>query len=360
MAHQLDESTGSAAFYSLRQSAWHGLGTVVNEPATSDKILEIARLNWEIEKIPLFAGVESIVGVGDAGDLLTGKEYTPVASHVMTRRSDTGAMFGVVGANWTPIQNRELFTWVNALGAWGEMTVETCGALNDGCTVWVLVKMDALRWGLDAVDQVQPYLLLANGHDGKRSLTISPTTTRVVCANTLRMADTEMRGNEAVANGSLSAGWRLIHSADVKSRMEDAREVLIETTAAWKATQVEMEKLAAKGFDESLLESIVAKVWKGEVEEEDEGEKGKPGKVAVERLDKIRGLLHAPTNTTPSAKGTLWGGLNAITEFLDHDNAIRVPEGKDEGELRFASTQFGRADTLKARAWKSFRDLAVA
>ena len=121
--------------------------------------------------------------------------------------------------------------------------------------------------------------------------------------------------------------------------------------------QEEMETLAMTAFDAAMLDDIVAKVWKG-VDEEEQGKRA--ATIAPERTDKIRSLLSSPTNTTTAAKGTAWGALNAITEFLDHVNPVRATGGKDPQEARFASTQFGRADVLKGRAWKAVQELVAA
>lgn len=348
MAHMIDTTTGSAAFYSLRQPAWHGLGTVVNEPASTPNILNLARMDWTVEKVPLMAQVPGEMGIDANGELVQEQGFAAVQTHRAVRRTDTGAILGVVGADWTPVQNEELFAWMDALGAWGELTVETAGALDNGRTVWALARMDALKWEMDSADTIRPYLLLSNGHAGQRALTIMPTTVRVVCSNTLRMSDRQTDSRHSKKGDGLAAGWKLHHTADIRNRMEAARDILVRTTEAWKTTTEQFTRLAEASFDAGMLDDIVAKVWKGEDEEIKEAKKNS---AAEERAEKIRFLLSAPTNTTTSAQGSAWGALNAITEYLDHETKVRA-NGKNPQEARFASSQFGRADVLKGRAWK--------
>ncbi|MCB9913270.1 MAG: DUF932 domain-containing protein [Planctomycetes bacterium] len=362
MAHAIDTTTGKAAFVSLRRPAWHGLGTVLEVPASIEDTQKLAGLDWNVERSPIFAKVPEIVGIGPEGDMLQGFAEKAIGSHIATRRSDTGAVLGVVGADWVPVQNVELFDWVRQLSAWGNLTIETAGAMHGGATVWILVRMDDLRWNIDQVDQIKPYLLISNGHAGQRAVTINPVTERVVCANTLRMADSEADKRMRAKGNGLAAGWKIHHTTDVKVRMEEARRILAGTTDAWAASQREIQRLADAAFDETFLASIVERVWKGEDDDQEEGAKVSKGAETrkANRLKSIRELLSASTNTTTSAKGTVWGALNAITEYVDHDNTTRTSAGRDPREARFFSTQFGRGDVLKSRAWGEMRGLVKA
>ena len=64
---------------------------------------------------------------------------------------------------------------------------ETAGALKGGRHIWMLARLPkTLRAAGD--DEIKPYVLLANSHNGTRALRMIPTTIRVVCANTLVVA----------------------------------------------------------------------------------------------------------------------------------------------------------------------------
>ena len=52
----------------------------------------------------------------------------------------------------------------------------------------------------------------------------------------------------------------------------------------------------------------------------------------------------APGQDTDTAKGTLWGAVNAVTYYADHVRAGGVAE-------RLDSAWFGVGNTLKERAW---------
>lgn len=356
MSHGINiDAQGNAAFFSYRVPAWHELGNVVNAPATLEEAQQLSRLTWTVEMQSLTASVPEY-GIGEGGELVQRLDHVPVETHKAVRRTDTGAILGVVGADWTPVQNDELFAWLREIGKWGELQIETAGALGAGETVWVLSRMDSLKWEIDSKDVLRPYLLLSNGFDGKKALGIAPSYERVVCANTMRMAQREIDSRRKKAGNvdGLSTGWKLHHTADIAKRMEEARLVLQNTTDSWKATQTAISRLIDQSFDESLLDSIVKNAWKLEDDKPDTKQSETRQK---NRVDAIRNLLDAKTNVTPSAKGTLWGAYNAITEFVDHDNLLRTTAKRDQAENRFINTQFGRGDVLKTRAWNEIQKL---
>ena len=57
MAHEIETYEDQAAFVSVRQDAWHQLGTVVPNELTAEEALRYAHLsNWNVRKEPLFIG----------------------------------------------------------------------------------------------------------------------------------------------------------------------------------------------------------------------------------------------------------------------------------------------------------------
>lgn len=56
MPHNISIRDGRPAIFVTEIPAWHGLGTVLQEPATAAEAMEAANLNWTVSKQPVYAG----------------------------------------------------------------------------------------------------------------------------------------------------------------------------------------------------------------------------------------------------------------------------------------------------------------
>jgi len=72
---------------------WHGLGTKVANDLTPRQMMEKAGCDWEVKKVPTYAGEEMI----------------PTGASALVRSSDNKVLAPMVGDNWEPVQNVEAF-----------------------------------------------------------------------------------------------------------------------------------------------------------------------------------------------------------------------------------------------------------
>ena len=209
MAHEIDTTTGRAAVFTVGTPAWHRLGVTVTEAQTSAEAIKLAGLDWTVEQWPLFARQ------GDAERAATDR--------VANVRTDTNAVLGVVSPGYRPFQNREAFEFFDAVVQDKLAIFETAGSLRGGKHVWMLARLpQTLRAAPD--DEVRPYVLLTNAHDGSRALRMIPTTVRVVCQNTLHLA---------LSGAGVAEGLTVYHSESLPRRVAEARDKLRIITAAW-------------------------------------------------------------------------------------------------------------------------------
>ena len=94
MAHNLNfDNQGNASFFSVKEKAWHGLGTIVEHYPSSDEALKLAGLDYTVEKKkmfrnPYFLGVfcltvppvYSIDLLAQLTDLHSSEVYAPIFS----------------------------------------------------------------------------------------------------------------------------------------------------------------------------------------------------------------------------------------------------------------------------------------
>jgi phage/plasmid-like protein (TIGR03299 family) len=167
--------TDSDTMFSVRGTPWRGLGAVLDRPpATVGEAIEASGLGWSVAKRRL-----AIDCGADLPDVLRYRGFT---GHYATVRQDNDEVLGVVGERYRIVQNHEAFAFVDQLLG-SLIHFETAGSLHGGRRVWVLATLpDHVDAG---GDDVRPYVLLMNSHDGSTAVVAATTPIRVVCQNTL-------------------------------------------------------------------------------------------------------------------------------------------------------------------------------
>lgn len=182
-------------FYT-RVAPWHGLGTMVMEAPTSKEALRMAGLDWKVVQ----------------KDLIT-TDGIPVPGFKVNLRDQDNRTLGVVTDRYKVVQNQEAFSFTDELLGEG-VTYETAGSLQDGRRTWILAKLPQ-RYIISG-DEIEPYLVFMNSHDGTGAIKAAMTPIRVVCQNTL---------NLALATAKRS--WSTNHVGDINGKLEDARDTLL-------------------------------------------------------------------------------------------------------------------------------------
>ena len=161
-------SANVETMFSVRETPWHGLGRIVMDAPASREALELAGLDWQVESRNIYSG--------------TGAMIPGYRANV---RSTDDAVLGVVSDRYRIVQNEEAFQFTDDLLGEG-VTYETAGSLQGGKKVWMLAKLPEKY--IIAGDEVTPYLVFFNSHDGSSGVKVAMTPVRVVCQNTLNLA----------------------------------------------------------------------------------------------------------------------------------------------------------------------------
>jgi phage/plasmid-like protein (TIGR03299 family) len=332
MAHEIDFTTqaqGSAMF--AYKPAWHGFGTVVAQAQTSVDALRIAGLDWDVQLTDLAA-------------IMPDGTHQPIDTHRATMRTDTGAALGAVGMRYQPLQNRDAFAWMDEVVGEKLAIWETCGSLRGGKDVWMLAKLPGHIEVCDR-DVLDKYVLITNNHAGTGAVRLFPTSVRVVCANTLRLAISAVDSNKSDAG--LPLGLKLFHTAgSLGKRVQKAKELL----GIIHNSHDEFAEAARAMLAKQMNTQQVSDYFGGLVENRSERSRGK---VLTQLWDRFA----LPTNEG-GYKSNVWTAYNAASEWADHE--LRVTgRGEKRMERKFRSCLFGSAHSFKERAWASAVELAV-
>ncbi|WP_018925719.1 DUF932 domain-containing protein [Pseudomonas umsongensis] len=313
MAHLIEQMAYVGA------TPWHGLGNRLTEKQPLEIWQREAGMNWQIQDSPVHFKAEAS---GHLGSIHSFPEQK------VLYRSDTKAPLSVVSHRYQVVQPREVLEFYRDLTEFSGYELETAGVLKGGRKFWALARTGQAT-ALKGNDQVNGYLLLATSCDGTLATTATPTTVRVVCNNTLSIS----------LNGATNA-IKVPHSTRFDPRT--VKKQLGIAVSQWDEFMYRMRTLAerkvqtkeALGFFMDVLCDISAHAPIPEA---------LPNKRAMEKVQTLyegegRGA------ELESARGTAWGLLNAVTEYVDHERRAR------SSEYRMDSAWFGQGAVIKQKA----------
>jgi phage/plasmid-like protein (TIGR03299 family) len=318
-----------ASFASLREPAWHGLGTILDHEVSTSEMLRVAHLaGWDVRL--------------DDIDL-------PGRSHknffAVTRKNPFDGdrdVLGVVGERYKVLQNEDLFSFADNMldgGRW-----ETAGSIKNGTVVFGSLALDR-EVVLDpngATDKVNTYLLVHTSHDGSLAVQASVTPVRVVCQNTLNYA-----------LSGVKQSYKIRHTSTVTGKVQAAREALGLANAYLDEFEKEAQTLITKEITADTFFEII----KAAYPEPDKDVKGSLTKW-TNKVDTLWDIYQGDTVAQAGIMNTAWGAYNTLTERLDW---FRNPRGGNaEGVLAAASGFDAATNAEKNRLLKVVKAVAFA
>lgn len=296
MAHEIETQNGKASFASLREPAWHGLGTVFQDEVNTASMLELANLNnWNVR----------LEDVNIPTHLTSDKSYQYVVRTNPTDNTQTDVL-GVVGQRYHVLQNEELFAFGDDIldggGRW-----ETAGSLKGGRVVFGSLALEReVVLDKDGVgDKVKSYLLINTSHDGSISIQASITPVRVVCANTLNLALGRTKKRDGVKQS-----FKIRHTQTANGKVQAAREALGIANAYMDAFSVMANEMIQKEISAKQFNDIILAAYP-----KPDKDSKKALTTWTNKVDLINDIYTGEFNGMIA--GTAWGALNALTERID-------------------------------------------
>ena len=333
MGHNINRVNGKDSFFSVKQKAWHGLGTIVEQYPTSAEAIRYAGLDYEVIKSPLFTCQRNET-IGDNGEIVEGGQI-PVPNHYATVRTDNHAVLGVVGKDYEIVQNRNAFEFFDAIVGGGDgILYETAGALGKGERIFITAKLPGyIKVGHQ--DMIEQYLMLTTSHDGLGSITAAFTPVRVVCQNTL---------NAALRNHSNSIKIR--HTASANDRLKQAHTLMgISGNLAG-----ELEGLFNHWSTVRITDKQVKKLIQVAMAPNKETitnlELGKFDKLSTNYTNIVDSVyeyaLGSPTQQMETTAGTIFGAYNAITGYFQNVRKYNDDDAKFKSIMDGTAKQRGQ------------------
>lgn len=328
MAHEITEHDSLV----LRdQSAWHGLGTIIEEDLTCVEAAERFGLTWDVNPWPLLTRNPA------TGELVEVDSHRANIRLIDTPEGQITSVLGVVGENYQVCQNRELADFMDALAQTGKVVIETAGSIRGGKRVWFLARGDSYE--LPGGDKSYSYLLGSNAHDGSGSIRLDPTDIRVVCANTLRAVVPDLEEKRCVQPAAIT----IRHTGKLEGKLEEARRAIRQYDQINAQHREFASRLAGKKIDRATAMAFFAQRYSETFTVEDPEAEPKLNERRRERMDKAAAAFMTRFNEESAKFGgsTAWLALNAWTGYCQHDLQSTGTSDDERRDNRIRSTLFG-------------------
>lgn len=279
-------SANVESMFYVRETPWHGLGTKVMETPDSEGALIAAGLNWNVIQEPIFTG-----------------KNEPIRGYKANIRDSDRRVLGVVTDRYKVIQNHEAFAFTDELLGQG-VRYETAGSLQDGKKVWLLAHMP--HEYIISGERISPYLLFSNTHDGSGAIKVALTPIRVVCNNTLNLA-----------LSTAKRSWSMVHTGDIRSKMQEARDTLFMAERYMDELGKEFEALRLKKLsDQKVMEyiEVLLPVEDGSTPQQ------------IKNIERLREDMKIRYFDAPDLQDTgknAYRFINAVSDFATHAKPLR-------------------------------------
>jgi len=298
--HNLNYHNDRYSFVSAKEPAWHKCGTILDHVFTAQEAIEFGGLDFTVEKQSL---------ITDAG--------LNVPNYFATVRQDTSDVLGLVGNDYTIVQNRDVFSFFDQIVGDGRAIYETAGCLGKGGVLFITAKLPReIVIGNDGL--IENYLVLCSSHDGSMAITAFFTPVRVVCQNTLNAAFNR-NTNRVYIKHTQNVKERFVEAAHVMgihSEYLDRLEAAFRLLYDQRVTDAEMKAVITRAFlsKDELKTLAVA----GDVE------------LSTRKSNIIDGVIqyYNQASEINSIRGTGYGVYNAVAGYFQNVREFRSNDAK--------------------------------
>jgi phage/plasmid-like protein (TIGR03299 family) len=291
---------GRYSFVSAKEPAWHHLGQILDHVFTAKEAIEFGGLDFTVEKQRLLT-----------------ERWLDVPNYFATVREDNNDVLGLVGKDYTIVQNRDVFSFFDQIVGAGKAIYETAGCLGKGGVIFITAKLPKqIVIGKDS--PIENYLVLCSSHDGSMAITAFFTPVRVVCQNTL---------NAAFNNNSNRVYIK--HTQNVRERFAEAALVMGIHSEYLDKLEVAFNLLYDKQVSDRDMKAIVTKAFLNEEEMKTLALTGNVD-LSTRKTNMIDGVVqyYQMASEIDSIRGTGYGVYNAVAGYFQNVKNFKTDEIK--------------------------------
>lgn len=261
----------------IRTATWTNIGYDIRKATTVEEALKLSHLDYTVEKVPCFLA-----------------DGTPIPGAFCTKKENSLETFGVVGKEFSIIQNIEGFDFINALVGEG-LTFLKAG--ENRKMVWIIGQLPTI----DILgDKVTPHVIFQNSHGGNTTLKATIAPLRIICQNqfnlTFRKADNKIS---------------LRHTSSIKDRLHTAETVLAQNSIYLDEFKKKAEEMASAKVSKAKVDSFLDTIFEVKAD-------FNPTQTKNMEEKRTRFLAAYQAEDNQNFIGTQWGLVNAYTDYVTH------------------------------------------
>ena len=265
-----------------REATWNKVGTDIRDANSVKEALQISGLDYEVVKAPIY--------------LSNGHR---IKDQFATKKKGTDEVFGIVGKDYTIVQNEEAFSFVDGIISEGLTFVKA------GETSYMNYIIASLPEQYILDDKFKPYIIFQNSHAGATTLKAAICPLRIVCQNQFTMA---FRNSENKIS--------LRHSSSIHEKMDEAQHILQFNAEYMDSFNKMANKMAANKIGEEKALEIIDKYFLVD-------DNASTRKVNSNEEKKVILLNAYNAEDNQNFRGTQWGLINAFSDYITHVDPAR-------------------------------------
>lgn len=265
-----------------REATWNKVGTDIREANSVKEALQISGLDYEVVKAPIY--------------LSNGHR---IKDQFATKKKGTDEVFGIVGKDYTIVQNEEAFSFVNGIISEGLTFVKA------GETSYMNYIIASLPEQYILDDKFKPYIIFQNSHAGATTLKVAICPLRIICQNQFTMA---FRNSENKIS--------IRHSSSIHEKMDEAQHILQFNAEYMDSFNKMANKMAANKIGDEKALDIIDKYFLVD-------DNASTRKVNSNEEKKVILLNAYNAEDNQNFRGTQWGLINAFSDYITHLDPAR-------------------------------------
>jgi phage/plasmid-like protein (TIGR03299 family) len=356
MSHELDFTQGLAAI-AVKEGTdvpWHGyVREYLNADDSPEEIVRKSGLDFTVKKADIVYQAELDEKDDEGNPNVISKEAD---NRAVIYRADTGGFLSTMSkSNYVPAQPLDLVKGLVELTRNKGFVIDCVMALQGGKVISALARREDSVGQVDkkGKDIILPYCGLLTSFDGTIARSGSLTSVRRVCMNTVRFS--------LEAGSTITAKQRNTKEFTIE-QANSLFEKLGEFDESFAKHILELKEMTKLKVNEEMAARFFAKLYAPEAFEDinkwdhtaidlnkDDVSTNKRNVVA----DLMNAFFDGPGSNLDTADGTLYGAVQAVTYYQDH-------EARTKGDKRWESAFLGNGRRIKDNAYELAREVVSA